>query len=62
MKKYGQAEYAYHLLGKFVREKLEELTAAQKELCMKKLHEQVISYFPSARELEVRERFGLLSG
>ncbi len=55
MKKYGQAEYAYHLLGKFVREKLEELTAAQKELCMKKLHEQVISYFPSARELEVGE-------
>lgn len=53
MKKYGQAEYVCHLLEKFVREKLEGLTAAQKELCMKKLHEQVISYFSSARELEV---------
>lgn len=53
MKKYGQAEYAYHLLEKFVQEKLAELTAEQKELCMKKLREQAVSCFSSARELEV---------
>lgn len=55
MKKYGQAEYVCHLLEKFVREKLEGLTAAQKELCIKKLREQTVSSFPSARELEVGE-------
>ena len=53
MKKYGQAEYAYHLLEKFVQEKMTVLTAEQKKLCMKKLREQVIFCFPSARELEV---------
>jgi len=53
MKKYGQAEYSYHLLEKFVQEKLAGLTSEQKELCMKKLREHVVSCFPSARELEV---------
>ena len=53
MKKYGQAEYACHLLEKFVQEKLTVLTAEQKELCVKKLREQAVSSFPSARELEV---------
>ncbi len=54
MKKYGQAEYAYHLLEKFVQEKLTGLAAEQKELCMKELREQAVSCFPSARELEVQ--------
>ena len=53
MIKYGQAEYACYLLEKYVQEKLAGLTAEQKELCMKKLREQVIFCFPSARELEV---------
>ena len=53
MKKYGQAEYACHLLEKFVQEKLTGLTAEQKELCMEKLREQAASCFPSTRELEV---------
>jgi hypothetical protein len=53
MKKYGQAEYACYLLEKYVQEELAGLTAEQKELCMKKLREQVIFCFPSARELEV---------
>ncbi len=52
MKKYGQAELMYALMQVFL-ENEEHLTEQQKAEVARKTTEDVLSEFPSARDLEV---------
>lgn len=53
MKKYGQAEYMWHLMERFIEHKLSAMTAAQRNLFRQKCQETVFQKYSSVRELEV---------
>ena len=53
MKKYGQAEYMWHIIEKYIDTKMTMLTAAQKEQLKQKCRTDVFQKYTSARELEV---------
>ncbi len=53
MKQYGQAEYMWHIIEKFIDTKMSMLTAAQKKLLKQNCRTEVFRKYASARELEV---------
>lgn len=53
MKRYGQAEYMWHIIEKFINDKMTMLTAEQKEQLKKKCRAEVFQKYASVRELEV---------
>ena len=53
MKQYGQAEYMWHIIERFIDMKMSMLTAAQKEQLKQKCRAEVFRKYASARELEL---------
>lgn len=53
MKQYGQAEYVWYIIEKFINTRMMMLTAAQKEQLKQKCRTEVFGKYASARELEV---------
>ena len=53
MKQYGQAEYMWHIMEKFIDTKMMMLTTEQKAKLKQYCRAEVFRKYASARELEV---------
>ena len=53
MKQYGQAEYMWHIIRRFIDTKLPMLTAAQKEQLKQNCRTEVFRKYASVKELEL---------
>ncbi|MDE5885385.1 MAG: hypothetical protein K2H29_09975 [Oscillospiraceae bacterium] len=52
MKKYGQAEYIWHLIALFINNEISAITSEQRELLRKKCFEEIFQNYPSVRDWE----------
>ena len=50
MKKYGQAEYMWHLIALFIENRLSFITPEQRDLLGKKCYEEIFQNYPSVRD------------